>query len=162
MAESRRRIGAGPVDNVGAFRPGQDARRHGGGRPPGARNRRTNLFVAGVEGAILKWGEQYAKQRGVAAAECCDDVDKFEQFMLYVIEKDLKAFMAFASRMVPKDVRLSVQQQSLNMTLNSDQARHLLAERGLRLPEQFCLSAGHVNEDDSVSEAGIAAVLDRS
>jgi hypothetical protein len=114
-----------------------------------------------VEGAILKWGEQYAKQRGVAAAECCDDVDKFEQFMLYVIEKDLKAFMAFASRMVPKDVRLNVQQQSLNMTLSSEQGRQLLAERGLRLPEQFCLSAGHVNEDDSVSEAEIAAVVDR-
>ena len=161
MAEARRRIGAGPVDNVGAFRPGDDARRHAGGRPPGARNRRTNLFVTGVEGAILKWGEQYAKKRGLAAEDFCDDVGKFEQFMLYVIETDLKAFMALASRMVPKDVRLNVQQQSLNMTLSSDQARQLLAERGLRLPEQFCLSAGHVNEDDSVSEAEIAAVVDR-
>jgi hypothetical protein len=156
----RLRMPPGPQINPTSFQTGNQQSR-GRGRPPGSRNRTTNLVVAGITAAILEYGREYAASRNLPADHnVMSDVDAFKHFIRYCIDKDLRAVLSLVKGMVPRDVNLSISQETTVEVLPPQQLLELLEQRGLRIPPGYALSAAHSNDDDNVTEAEIVQVLD--
>jgi hypothetical protein len=143
------------------FLPGN----HQGGRPPGVRNKTTNLVVSGITAAILDYGREYAFRCGLPPdadpeTYVMSDVDAFKNFIRYCIERDLRAVIGLIKPLIPRDVTLTIAQTATVEVLAPQALIDSLERRGLRLPPAYQLTAGHRNDDDQVTEAEIAAVLD--
>jgi hypothetical protein len=159
----RRRLSDGGVpNNPTIFQPGNQLSR-GRGRPPGSRNRTTNLVVAGITAAVIEYGRDYARSRNLPADHnVMSDVEAFAQFIRYCIDKDLRGAISLIRGLVPKDVTLTFSQPppAAMEIIPPQQLLELLDQRGLRIPPGYQLTAAHNNDDDQVTEAEIIEVVE--
>jgi hypothetical protein len=148
----------GPRGPHAPFRPGEVMNPNG--RPVGSRNRSSNLIVLGLTEALLDLGAEYAAQQGWPSVDSLNDVDKFKMFIRYAVTKDLRSVLALIKPLIPRDVTLTIQQTATVEVLAPQTLLDSLEARGLRLPPTYQLTAGHRNDDDTITEADIVAVVE--
>jgi hypothetical protein len=125
-----------------------------------ARNRSPNILVEGMLRAMLDKGKEWLAERGLLADDVINDEDLMGAFMSWVIVTDLPSFTRLAGKLVPRDVRLNIQQGTRLQILAPAQLLAALAAKGLRVPQQYRISSGHANDDDQVTEAEIVTVVE--